>query len=362
MTLVGGNDAEQWLYDLLADLAEDDSRSRAEKVAAIRAATESAYPGSPIDEGLLAKLVHDLVDAPGAVPRQDSVAYGILKPLVDEVHRAAGIWGMGLEAAPLFGTASLGEATGASIIGSDGSPLLIFDGGLMNYAYGVAVGLADDADGRELSAMAWLTGEAGHDVAGEVIGVLIAYVVAADPAAQRLRSTPKGRPWMVTDVMNAIEVFVIAHEYAHVLSARARGRGSNPSDPIEEELWCDQTAAQLQMVVQQKRGAELLDTYLASYVGLRLLMLVEVAWSPWGLDGAASHPGRDQRIAAMGRFLPLLASGGGMSERVEAAIEVFDAAFDALSTRVWTHMAAMKLQGIRAPDPEWVAEMAGKYP
>lgn len=358
----GSTRTQQWLNDVLADLTHDDTRTRDEKVAGIRTAMEAAYPGMPVDAALLAKLVTDLIDTPGAVPRQDRGAYGTLKPLVEEVHRAASAWGMALDASPLFGTAELGDALGASIIGSDGCPVLVFDSGLINYAYGVAVGLADDADGRDLSSMAWLSGQSGHDFVHEVIGVLIAYVVVGDPAAQRLRATPNGRPRMVADVVHAIEIFVIAHEYAHVLAAQAREPGSESATPLEEELWCDQTAAQIQMVVQQERQVDILDLYLASYVGLRVLMLVEVAWSPWITDESATHPGRDQRIGAMADFLPLLASGAGMSGAVETAISTLDSAFGALSTRVWKHLAGMKLQGISAPDPVWVARMAEKYP
>jgi hypothetical protein len=82
IVVLGGDDTETWLRELLADLAQDDTRTRKEKVAGIRAATESAYPAMPVDEALLAVLVRDLIDTPVAVPSQDPAAYGILKRLV----------------------------------------------------------------------------------------------------------------------------------------------------------------------------------------------------------------------------------------------------------------------------------------
>jgi hypothetical protein len=102
------------------------------------------------------------------------------------------------------------------------------------------------------------------------------------------------------------------------------------------------------------------DAFLAPYVALRCILLIELTLRAGGIrvaDGSGDHPRPTERAESVADLIAGMAWSGGQSEAVERRTAEIVGIFDRLEHEVWKRLAWLLLCGL-PPHPKWISDQS----
>lgn len=172
------------------------------------------------------KMRQRLLDTQAPTAAENPVGYSILRDIVEDVQQAMARLNLRMPEAVAFGTLPTGQINGIACAVPAGGLIVAIDDGLFTFVHSLAKAVAVfykatmGPDGLEIKltesnlAQAVETNEEGNL---RWLETLIAAFVIKSPDHAPLRPITDDRIHLVHMLVNSVEVFVVAHEFGHLI-------------------------------------------------------------------------------------------------------------------------------------------------
>jgi hypothetical protein len=370
---------QRQVYESLGDWAESEL-SRGDQQAGKRSLEKHAQRlrANGASEEEISMIMEKLRDTPDALPSrfEDPNAYAIMLSLEREIRDAAAEFSNELPSNIVLGTLPTGQVNAITVKVPDSEDyLVLFESQLFTFCLLMSKAitgalLTEEKEGKFFKFSTdeehWKSMIASRPVIRErFYEVLVAYLVTGRPANAKPYFVPKNHEVIVSSLLTPMELFILGHEYGHVIgghlehSQLAKRMISSIEVDLtlqnwEQEFQADALGLQLALSASIKEGYDIGLSYWGADFFFKCVQLVErglAILTDNTVGGSDTHPPSSERQKALRRSLSERLGEQQARGPLHLA-DTIDRLSDYLMTTVESQLTELKARKIQVA-PSW---------